>query len=274
MSGIDRNGGLARGCGPVGRAGELSKKEGEAAKHEPPDEIVAEALKLLRADKSGRWHVRAPEGARHRGGMYVWRISDSEAERLLRLLWPNYVASQQRLADRLYGGDVRRVSPSWHYAFEAALDREAQARRDFARRREKWEQGRRQSEELRRSRMPPAQRRELERKEREMRIRAINAELDERDKRRAIRALMEAKSHARHGRLNSLQDLLAGIAEMGSAGATPEDITHMLVRRSGHLLAPEEREKRGREIAEALVASNVLVAANPDRFVLRGTVAK
>jgi hypothetical protein len=48
--------------------------------------------------------VRAPEIARHQEGLYAWAISDSEVKRLLRLLWPSYVASRQHLADRLYGG--------------------------------------------------------------------------------------------------------------------------------------------------------------------------
>jgi hypothetical protein len=135
MKGNNKIGGSARGCEPGGTANELSKKEGEAAKPEPPDAVVAEALKLLRSDRRGRWHVRAPEGARHREGLYAWAISDSEVKRLLRLLWPNYVASQQRLADRLCGGDVSRVFTSWRQALEGALDREAQARRDYARRR-------------------------------------------------------------------------------------------------------------------------------------------
>jgi hypothetical protein len=109
--------------------------------------------------------VRAPEGAQHREGLYAWRISDSEVERLLRILWPNYVTSRQRVADRLYGGDVSRASTSWRRALEAALDREARARRDFGRRREKWEKERKSADELRRRRMPAEQRRDLERKE-------------------------------------------------------------------------------------------------------------
>jgi hypothetical protein len=114
MKGIGEIGGSAPGCEPDGTADELSKKNKvDAAKPEPPGEVIAEALKLLRTDRSGRWHVRAPEGARHRDGLYAWKISDSEVERLLRLLWPSYVASRQRLADRLYGGDVSRVSTSW-----------------------------------------------------------------------------------------------------------------------------------------------------------------
>src|SRR6185312_16410839 len=58
---IRKIGGLARGCEPEGTADELCKrKEADAAKPEPPGEIIAEALKFLRADRTGRWHVRAP----------------------------------------------------------------------------------------------------------------------------------------------------------------------------------------------------------------------
>ena len=123
MKGINKMGGLARGCEPDGTADELPKKEGEAAKPEPPGEVIAEALKLLRADRRGRWHVRAPEIARHREGLYAWAISDSEVKRLLRLLWPSYVASRQRLADRLYGGDAGRVSTSWRSVDQARSPR-------------------------------------------------------------------------------------------------------------------------------------------------------
>jgi hypothetical protein len=251
MKGGNKIGGLARGCEPVGRAGELSQKKSEAAKAEPPPEIIAEALKLLRADTRGRWHVRAPEGARHRGGMYAWRISDSEVQRLLRLLWPNYVASRQRLADRLYGGDVSRVSTSWRQALEAALDREAEARRHFARRREKWEAERKHSEELRRGRMSPEKRRELERKEHDVRMRAIYAELDERGKAYAARAMLEVISHIRHGRIDRVQHLIAGIAEM-SEGITASDIASLVVPREAHLLLPEQRDRWGNQIIVAL----------------------
>ena len=44
MKGINKMGGLARGCEPDGTADELSKKEGEAAKPEPPGEVIAEAF--------------------------------------------------------------------------------------------------------------------------------------------------------------------------------------------------------------------------------------
>ena len=75
----------------MARPTSFPKKEGEAARPEPPGEVLAEALKILRADRRGRWHVRAPEIARHREGLYAWAISDSEVKRLLRLLWPKYV---------------------------------------------------------------------------------------------------------------------------------------------------------------------------------------
>jgi hypothetical protein len=270
MKGIGKTGGLARGCEPDGTADELSKenKEVDAAKPEPPDEVVAEALKLLRADRSGRWHVRAPEGARHRDGLYAWKISDSEVERLLRLLWPNYVASQQRLADRLYGGDASRVSTHWRQALEAALDREAQARRDFARRREKWEKERQQSEELRRRRMPAEQRWELERKEHDVRMRAINAELDERDKARAACALMEVVSHIRHGRIDRVQHLLSVIAET-SEGITAPLVAYIVAPREARLLTPEQRDRWGKEIIALLLTQGLVLELKPGCFAVK-----
>jgi hypothetical protein len=240
-------GGSARGCEPDGTADELS----------PPCEVVAEALKLLRADRRGRWHVRAPEIARHREGLYAWAISDSEVKRLLRLLWPSYVASRQRLADRLYGGDASRVSISWRQALEAALDREAQARRDFARRREKWAQERQLSEGLRRRRMPPEQRRELERKEHDIRMRAIYAERDERDKACAVRALLGVISHIRHGRMERVQHLLAELAEM-SEGVTAPQVACIVAPRKARLLAPEQRDRWGKEIMALLLGQGVV----------------
>ena len=99
----------------------------------------------------------------------------------------------------------------WRAALEAALDREAEARRDFGRRCEKWQTQRKRSDELRRRQMPPEERRALERKERDARMKAINADLDEREKAGAVRALMEMKSHVRHGRIARVRDLLAGI---------------------------------------------------------------
>lgn len=270
MSGIGKIGGSARGCELDGTADELSKKnkEVEAAKPEPPGEVVIEALKLFRADRTGRWHVRAPEGARHRDGLYAWRISASEVERLLRLVWPNYVASRQRLADRLYGGDVSRVSTSWRQALEAALDCEAQARRDFGRRRQKWEKERQQSDELRRRRMPPEQRRELERKEHDIRIRAINAEIDERDKARAARALMEVASHIRRGRIDRVQHLLAGIAET-SEGITAPLVAYIVAPREARLLTPEQRDRWGKEIMALLLTQGLVLELNPGCFAVK-----
>lgn len=88
MKGGNKIGGLARGCEPDGTADELSKrKKLEPFKVEPPGEVIAEALRIYREDRAGRWHVRAPEGAQHRDGIYAWRIRNREVERLLRLLW-------------------------------------------------------------------------------------------------------------------------------------------------------------------------------------------
>ena len=175
----------------------------------------------------------------------------------------------KRIANKLYGGDINFVPASWRHDLEAALDREAQARRDFGRRCEKWLKQRKWSEELRRRRMPPEQRRDLERKERDARMKAIRAELDEREKASAARALMEVRSHVRHGRIGRVQHLLAGIAEVGSEGATATDICHIIAPRGARLLPRDERDKRGREIAEALMAVGILVSVNADRFMLQ-----
>jgi hypothetical protein len=206
---------------------------------------------------------------RHSQGIFAWDISNADVKRLLELIWPKYVADLKRTAERWYAGDVSRVAQTWRWAFEAALDREVAARREFGRRREKWEKDRKWSEELRRRRMPPAQRQELERKEREVRMEAIRAELDEREKGRAVRALLDAKSHACHSRISQCRQLLALIAEMGSEGVNAADISHMVAPRGARLLSPEQRNKWGGEIAHALVAGGLLVARDPDRFVLQ-----
>jgi hypothetical protein len=122
---------------------------------------------------------------------YSCDISYAEVRRLLLLLWPKYIADQKRTADRCYGGDVSRMAPSCQADLEAALDREARARREFGGRREKWEQRQRELERLRRQRMPPEQRRELERKERDERLRVLHAECDERDRCYARKALLD-----------------------------------------------------------------------------------
>ena len=103
----------------------------------PPAEVIAEAIKLYRSDKRGRWSVGnyLPSGRRR---AYSFDISHAEVQRLLRLLWPKYIVDQKRTADRYYGGDVSCVAPSWRPGLEAALDREAKARREFSARREKW----------------------------------------------------------------------------------------------------------------------------------------
>jgi hypothetical protein len=186
---------------------------------------------------------------------------------LLRLLWPTYVASRQRLADRLYGGEVSRVPASWRFALEAALDREAEARRHFARRREKWEQQRRQSEELRRRRMPPEQRRELERKERDIRMRAINADLDKRGRAHAIRALMEALSQIRRGRIDCIRDLLTAIAET-PVDIAASDVASLVIPREAHLLPPDDRDRWGKEIVVALAERGFLVEQMPDCYTI------
>jgi hypothetical protein len=182
---------------------------------------------------------------------------------------PLAVTSRQRVADRLYGGDVSRASTSWRRALEAALDREARARRDFGRRREKWEKERKSADELRRRRMPAEQRRDLERKEHDVRMRAIYAELDEKDKARAVRALMEVVSDIRHGRIDRVQHFLASIADAGCEGVTAARISQMVAPRGAHLLTPEQRDGWGRKIAEALVTGGILAAVASDLFVLK-----
>jgi hypothetical protein len=270
---------LAQRREPDGTEERLSEKEKingltcKAQRPIPPAEVIAEAVEICRRDRNGRWHVRAPEAARHSQGIFAWDISNAEVKRLLESIWPKYVADLKRAAERWYGGDVSRVAQSWRWAFEAALDREAAARQEFGRRREKWEKDRKWSEELRRRRMPPAQRQELERKEHEVRMEAITAELDEREKGSALRALLAVKSHAHRGRISELRQLLAVIAETGSEGVTATDISHIVAPRGARLLSPEQRNRWGGEIAHALVTGGLLVASASDRFVLQNHAA-
>jgi hypothetical protein len=98
--------------------------------------------------------VRAPDDVRTSHGIFAWSIGPAEVERLLRRLWPSYLAKVKRIADQRHGGNLSRVQTSWHHELKVALDREAEARRDFGRRCEKWRKQRRLSEELRRKRMP------------------------------------------------------------------------------------------------------------------------
>jgi hypothetical protein len=225
---------------------------------EPPEDVIAAAIEFYKKDTRGRWHVRPPDAERLRNGPFAWRISYAEVERLLRLIWPGYLARIRRIANEKYGGDLGRVPASWQISLETALDREADARRDFGRRRQKWKEQRKWSEDLRRRRMPAEQRRELERKEHDVRMRAIYAELDERGKAYAARAMLEVISHIRHGRIDRVQHLIAGIAEI-SEGITASDIASLVVPREAHLLPPEQRDRWGNQIILALSEQGFLL---------------
>ena len=268
--------GSARGCQPDGTDDRLPKNEksgsaaGEVKRPEPPAEVVAEAIKLFRSDTRGRWSIGnyLPSGRRR---AYSFDISHAEVQRLLRLLWPKYIADQKRTADRCYGGDVSRVAPSWRPGLEAALDREAEARREFGARREKWEQRQRELERLRRQNMPPEQRRELERKEHDERMRLLHAEYDERDKCYATNALLHIKAAIRRGVSETkYRHLLDGIAAIGPDGATVLDIVCIAVNsyaRGVRLIPPDDLRRWGNEIAQALVARGLVCAVAPDRFI-------
>jgi hypothetical protein len=106
--------------------------------------------------------------------------------------------------------------------------------------------------------MPAEQRRELERKEHDVRMRAIYAELDERGKAYAARAMLEVISHIRHGRIDRVQHLIAGIAEI-SEGITASDIASLVVPREAHLLPPEQRDRWGNQIILALSEQGFLL---------------
>jgi hypothetical protein len=239
----------------------------------PPAEVIAGAIELYRSDKRGRWSVGnyLPSGRRR---AYSFDISYAEVQRLLRLLWPKYIADQKRTADRCYGGDVSRVAPSWRPGLEAALDREAKARREFGARREKWEQRQRELERLRRQRMSPEQRRELERKEHDERMRVLSAEYDERDLRYARKTLLDIKLAISKGRSESqYRHLLDGIAAAGPDGATALDIAYIAVVRHVRglrLNPPDEVERWGNDIAQALAARGLVCAIAPDRFIRPG----
>jgi hypothetical protein len=257
---------VALGCNPNRVQPNSSRRAQNGTELRVPSaEVIAEAIKIYRNDRHGRWRVGnyLPSGRRRQQS---YDISHADVSRLLRSLWPSYITDQARIADRCFDGDINRVTPRWQSRLEAALDREVDARRAYDRRREKWEQKQRERERVRRERMPSEQRRELERKEHDERMKAINAELDEREKASAARALMEVRSHVRHGRLNHVQHLLTGIAEMGPEGVTVSNICYIVVPRGAHLLSPEQRERWGREIAKALVVAGVLAARGPDRF--------
>jgi hypothetical protein len=254
ISGLMSSRSLARGREPDGTEGRLPKKEkdgttaGEVKRPEPPAEVFAEAIKVYQGDKRGRWHIGnyLPSGRRR---PYSYDLSHAEVRRLLRSLWPKYIADQKRTADRSYG-DESRMAPSRRAALEAALDREAEARRQFGGRREKWEQRQRELERLHRQRMSPEQRRELECKEHDERMRVLHAEYDERDRCYARKALLDIKVAIRKGRSESqYRHLFDGIAATGPNGATVLDIAYIAVGQRAHgvhLLRPDERRNGAR----------------------------
>ena len=174
--------GVARGRKLIGNSKPPRKDQnGKPVLQVPPAEVIAQAIKIYQNDRHGRWRVGnyLPSGRRRQQS---FNTSHADVLRLLRSLWPDYITDQTRIADRCFAGDINRVTPRWQSRLEAALDREAQARREFDARREKWEQRQTELERLRRERMPPEQRRELERKEHDERMRVLYAEYDERDK--------------------------------------------------------------------------------------------
>jgi hypothetical protein len=186
----------------------------------PPADVTAHAIKVYQNDRHGRWRVGnyLPSGRRRQQS---FDISHADVLRLLRSLWPGYITDQTRNADRCFGGDINRVTPRWQSRLEAALDREAQARREFGGRREKWEQRQRELERLRRQRMSPEQRRELECKEHDQRMRVLHAEYDERDRCYARKALLDIKSAIRRGGSESqYRHLLEGIAATGQCSTS------------------------------------------------------
>ena len=235
----------------------------------PPADVIAQAIKVYQNDRHGRWRVGnyLPSGRRRQ---QPFDISHADVLRLLRSLWPGYVTDQTRIADRCFGGDINRVTPRWQSCLEAALDREAQAHREFGARREKWEQQQRELERLRRQRMPPEQRRELERKEHDERMRVLSAEYDERDKCYARKALLDIKAAIRNASETKYRHLLDGIAATGPDGATALDFVYIAVSpraRGVRLIPPDNLERWGNEIAQALVARGLICDIAPDRFI-------
>ena len=195
--------------------------------------MSAQAIKVYQNDRHGRWRVGnyLPSGRRRQ---QFFNIGHADVLRLLRSLWPGYITDQTRIADRCFGGDINRVTPRWQSRLEAALDREAQARREFDARREKWEQRQRELERLRRERMPPEQRRELERKEHDERMRVLSAEYDERDKCYARKAYHRRRSRYGRGRVRRAKyrpSRQKTSTAAGPDGATVLDIAYMAVSR-------------------------------------------
>jgi hypothetical protein len=119
--------------------------------------------------------------------------------------------------------------------------------------------------------MLPEQRRELERKEHDERMRVLSAECDERDRCYARRALFDIKVAIRKAASESrYRHLLDGIAATRPDGATVLDIAYIAVGQRAHgvhLLPFDEREKRGKDIAEALGARGLVCSIAPGRFI-------
>jgi hypothetical protein len=110
MKGIDKIGGSARRCEPDGTADELSQKnkEVETARPEPPGEVIAEALKLYKEDRAGRWHVRAPSPNMMQSDVRF--LHEKEGVRLSREVlqktgWPQTVI--EAVAEIIDGHDTR-----------------------------------------------------------------------------------------------------------------------------------------------------------------------
>jgi len=74
---------------------------------EPPDEVVAAAIKLYKSDTRGRWNVRAPDAARLRIGPYAWAISHADVTLLLRRIWPKYLAKLKLTQQTVLRGTER-----------------------------------------------------------------------------------------------------------------------------------------------------------------------
>jgi hypothetical protein len=119
--------------------------------------------------------------------------------------------------------------------------------------------------------MPSEQRRELERKEHDERMRVLSAEHDERDKRYAGKTLHDIRFAISKGRSESqYRHLLDDIASTGSDGVTVLDIAYIAARqyvRGLRLNPPDEVERWGNKLAQALAARGLVCAIAPDRFI-------
>ena len=102
-------------------------------------------------------------------------------------------------------------------------------------------------------------------------MRVLSAEYDERDKCYARKTLLDIRSAISRGRSESqYRHLLEGIAATGPDGATVLDIAYIAARqyaRGLRLIPPDDLERRGNEIAQALAARGLVCAIEPDRFI-------